>query len=309
MSLANTNAMFRRANEQKYAIGAFNVCNMELIQGISKACFETKSPVIFQISAGAKRYAGRKFLSEIVKIAVEETGIEAALHLDHGNSLELCKECIDNGFTSVMIDASHLPISENIQITQQVVEYAQEKNVSVEAELGQLVSYENHKNDSNYTDPEQACEFILKTKINSLAVAVGTSHGAYKFKNKVQPFLRFDIIEKIRNMIPDFPLVLHGASSVDQNIISQLLDYGTDLRNAKGVPEGMLKKAAKTAICKMNIDTDLRLSAFLALKKFLSSNPNGTDPRSYFETIRDSVKNTVIRKIKGILGSENKAVV
>ncbi|MCL2311069.1 MAG: ketose-bisphosphate aldolase [Firmicutes bacterium] len=309
MQLVNTKEMLKRAYMGKYAIGAFNVCNMEIIQGISVACKETKSPVIFQISSGAKNYAGNKYLIEMVKIAVTEMEIEAALHLDHGNSFELCKDCIDSGFTSVMIDGSALSFEENIKLTSAVVEYARKYNVSVEAELGRLCGTEEHVpcagKDSPFTDPLQVKEFVTKTGVDSLAIAIGTSHGINKFGPNTVPNLRFDILQKVNDILPDFPIVLHGASSIDQKTIKEIKAYGSNINFARGIPEKMLNEAAKMAVCKINIDSDLRLAITLAIKKFMNENPENFDPRSYFSASRNAVTYLVKNKIRNVLNCEN----
>ena len=311
MSLVNTKKMFERAYKENYAIGAFNVCNMETVQGISKACKELNSPVIFQVSPGAGKYAGHKFLERLVRTSVEETGIEAALHLDHGNSFELCKSCIDNGFTSVMIDGSSLPFEENIKLTSKVVEYAHSKNVTVEGELGRLQGVEDHVECPNehslFTDPNEVKEFVNKTGVDSLAIAIGTSHGLNKFSPDTIPNLRFDILEEVSKNIPGFPIVLHGASSVDQNIVEKMKKIGINVGNAKGVPEDMLSRAAKMAVCKINIDSDLRLATTFAIKKFMIENPEKFDPRTYLGSSRESICELVKSKILNVLGSSQKS--
>lgn len=311
MPLINTKSMFKKAYMGHYAIGAFNVCNMESVQGIALACKETQSPVIFQVSPGAQKYAGIKYLANLVKIAVDETGIEAALHIDHGNSFELCKMCIENGFTSVMIDGSSLPFYENIELTKKVVDYAKRKNVSVEGELGRLQGIEDHVEcpyeHSLFTDPEQAREFVEKTGVDSLAIAIGTSHGLNKFEPDTVPDLKFDILEKIEKILPDFPIVLHGASSVNHETVNKLLKFGVKIKNAKGVPEEMLCRAAKMSVCKINIDSDLRLATTLAIKKFMSENPEKFDPRGYFGAARSAICDLVKTKILNVLGSFKKS--
>ena len=311
MSLVNTKKMFKNAYKDKYAIGAFNVCNMEVVQGIAKACKELNSPVIFQISQGALKYAGISYLQELVKLAVRENGIEAALHLDHGSSLEICKSCIDNGFTSVMIDGSSLSFEENIKITSEVVKYAREKDVSVEGELGRLQGIEDHvecaHQHSLFTDPEQVKEFVEKTEVDSLAIAIGTSHGVNKFSKDTVPNLRFDILQKIEEILPDFPIVLHGASSVKKSVVDEIRKYGVEVGNTSGIPEDMLCKAAKMSVCKINIDSDLRLATTLAIKKFMNDFPSKFDPRGYLGVARDAIYDLVKEKIFNVLGSQNKS--
>lgn len=301
MSIVNTKKMFKKAYEEKYAICAFNICNMEIVQGISSAYKELNRPVIFQVSPGAGKYAGHTYLRRLVETAVEETGIECALHLDHGNSFELCKSCIDNGFSSVMIDGSSLPFEENVSLTSRVVEYASKKNVSVEGELGRLQGIEDHiecsEEHSLYTDPYEAKKFVEETGVNSLAIAIGTSHGVNKFGPDSVPSLRFDILEEVGRLMPGFPIVLHGASSVDPKIVDELNKYGANISSAKGVPEEMLKKAASMSVCKINIDSDLRLEVTLEVRKFLYNNPDKFDPRGYMGAAREAVKNIVKRKI------------
>ena len=311
MSLVNTKKMFEKAYKERYAIGAFNICNMETVQGISKACKELNSPVIFQVSPGAGNYAGHKYLERLVKTAIEEFEIEAALHLDHGNSYELCKSCIDNGFSSVMIDGSSLSFDDNIKLTSQVVEYAHSKNITVEGELGRLQGVEDHvecaDEHSLFTDPDQVKEFVDKTGVDSLAIAIGTSHGLNKFGPETVPNLRFDILEEVSKNLPGFPIVLHGASSVDQNIVLRLKEIGINVGNAKGVPEEMLSRAAKMAVCKINIDSDLRLATTFAIKKFMLDNPEKFDPRNYLGVARDSICDLVKTKIINVLGSQQKS--
>jgi fructose-bisphosphate aldolase class II len=307
MPLINAKDILKKAYKGKYAIGAFNVNNMETVQGIAAASYETKSYVIFQISPGARRYAGCNFLSGLVKAAVEKYELTAVLHLDHGNSFEICKECIDSGFTSVMIDGSKLSFEENIDLTKRVVDYAGIFGVSVEAELGQIDECGENKN-LTYTCPFQACEFIEKTGIDSLAVSMGTCHGINKFKYVNEPVLRFDIPEKIAELRPEFPLVLHGASSINAEMISEISRYGFSLKNTKGVPEEILRKAAETSVCKVNVDSDLRLAMTLSIKKFMYENPNNFDPRSYFGVGRKAVEELVKYKIENVLKSKYSAI-
>lgn len=311
MKLVNTKDMFKKAYDGGYAIGAFNINNMEIIQGITNACKEMRAPVILQVSAGARKYANQIYLLKLVEAAVEETGLPIVLHLDHGDSFELCKTCIDEGFTSVMIDGSHLDYEENIALTKEVVNYAHKYNVTVEGELGRLAGIEDNINVSTeqsfYTSPEQVKDFVDKTGVDSLAVAIGTSHGAYKFKPGHKPELKFDILEKIQEKLPNFPIVLHGASSVTSNLINTINAFGGKLNNASGIPEEMLRKAAKMAVCKINIDSDLRLAMTAEIRKQLASNPQNFDPRKYLGSARDFIKETVKHKIKYVMGCDNKA--
>ncbi len=311
MKLVNTKDMFKKAYDGGYAIGAFNINNMEIIQGITNACKEMRAPVILQVSAGARKYANQIYLLKLVEAAVEETGLPIVLHLDHGDSFELCKTCIDEGFTSVMIDGSHLDYEENIALTKEVVNYAHKYNVTVEGELGRLAGIEDNinvsKEQSFYTSPEQVKDFVDKTGVDSLAVAIGTSHGAYKFKPGHKPELKFDILEKIQEKLPNFPIVLHGASSVTSDLINTINAFGGKLNNASGIPEEMLRKAAKMAVCKINIDSDLRLAMTAEIRKQLASNPQNFDPRKYLGSARDFIKETVKHKIKYVMGCDNKA--
>lgn len=310
MSIVNTKEMFKRAYKEGYAIGAFNVNNMEIIQGITEGCKELNSPVILQVSPGARNYAHKNYIIKLVEAAVDETELPVALHLDHGNSFELCKECIDSGFTSVMIDGSHLNYEENIELTKKVVDYAHKYNVSVEAELGRLSGIEDeisvNEETSFYTNPIQAKDFISKTFVDSLAVAIGTSHGAYKFKPGYEPKLRFDILKKIQSAIPDLPIVLHGASSVVPEFIEDINKYGGNIKNASGIPEAMLRESSRMAVCKINVDSDLRLSMTAAIRKYLNNNPQEFDPREYLSTARESIKILVKHKIEFVFGSKNK---
>lgn len=309
MPLVNTKEMFKKAYEGGYAVGAFNVNNMEIIQGIVEAGQETNAPLILQVSAGARKYAKHNYLVHLVKAALEEADLPIALHLDHGNSFELCKSCIDGGFTSVMIDASHLPFEENIKLTRQVVEYAHDRGVVVEAELGRLAGIEDDVNvsdkDSAYTDPDQVEEFVSRTNVDSLAIAIGTSHGAYKFKG--DPKLRFDILEEVSKRLPMFPIVLHGASSVMPEYVEMIEKFGGQMPGAQGVPEELLRKAASMAVCKINIDSDIRLAVTAAIRKHLFENPSHFDPRQYLAPARDAVKEVVKHKIIHVLGCDNKA--
>lgn len=312
MSLVNTKKMFQKAYKYGYAIGAFNVNNMEIIQGIVKAADELKSPIILQASAGARKYAGSLYLKKLVEAAVESTDIPIALHLDHGDSFELCKNCIDSGFTSVMIDGSSLEYEKNIEITKKVCEYAHKYDVTVEGELGSLsgiedsVSVEAEK--AFYTNPEQVEDFVKQTGVDSLAIAIGTSHGAYKFKPTQNPNLRFDILEEIQLKLPNFPIVLHGASSVVPDFVDEINNFGGKLGNAIGIPEEMLKKAASMAVCKINVDSDLRLAMTAKIRKNLYEYPENFDPRKYLSCARDAITEIVKHKIINVMNSENRAL-
>jgi len=310
MALITSKEMFRKAYEGGYAIGAFNVNNMEIIQGIVEAAKEEKSGIILQVSAGARKYANSIYLKKLVEAAVEDSGLDIVLHLDHGEDFDICKKCIDDGFTSIMIDASHYPFEENIRITKEIVEYAHARGVVVEAELGRLAGVEDainvSKEDATYTDPEQAVEFVERTGIDSLAIAIGTSHGAYKFKG--EPKLDFERLEIISNRLPGFPLVLHGASTVLPEFVDLCNKYGGDIPGAQGVPEDMLRQAAKLGVCKINIDTDLRLAMTAAIRQYLAENPSQFDPRKYLGPARDAIKGMVKHKIKNVLGSSNTSI-
>jgi fructose-bisphosphate aldolase class II len=303
--------MFENAYKGGYAIGAFNVNNMEIIQGITEAAKEVNAPLILQVSAGARKYANHTYLMKLVEAAVIETGLPIALHLDHGDSFELCKSCIDGGFTSVMIDGSHLPFEENIALTKKVVEYAHERGVVVEGELGRLAGIEDAVNvseeDAMYTNPDEVQEFVEKTGVDSLAIAIGTSHGAYKFKPGQKPQLRFDILEEIQNRLPGFPIVLHGASSVVPEFVEMINKYGGNMPDAIGIPEDMLRKAASMAVCKINIDSDLRLAMTASIRKYMTENPSHFDPRQYLKPARAAIKELVKHKIVNVLGCDGKA--
>lgn len=307
MPLVTSKELFKKAYEGKYAIGAFNVNNMEIIQGIVEAAKEERSPLILQVSAGARKYANPIYLKKLVEAAVEDSNLPIVLHLDHGEDFEVCKQCIDDGFTSVMIDASHHPFEENIEITKRVVEYAHSKGVVVEAELGRLAGVEDAVNvsdkDATYTDPEQAAEFVEKTGVDSLAIAIGTSHGAYKFKG--EPSLDFERLKEIQRLLPDFPLVLHGASTVLPEFVALCNQYGGNIPGAQGVPEEMLRQATQLGVCKINIDTDLRLAMTAAIRKDVVDNPGNFDPRKYLGAGRTAIKEMVQHKIKNVLGSNN----
>ncbi len=309
MALVTTTDMFKKAYDGGYAIGAFNVNNMEIIQGITEAAQELKSPVILQVSKGARAYANATYLQKLVEAAVIETGLDMALHLDHGDTFETCKSCIDGGFTSVMIDASHHSFEENIKLTKQVVEYAHDHGVVVEAELGQLAGVEDEVNvsdeDASYTHPGEVEEFVAKTGVDSLAIAIGTSHGAFKFSG--EPKLRFDILDEITKILPGFPIVLHGASSVIPEYVEMINQYGGNMPGAQGVPEEMLRQAAKSAVCKINIDSDIRLAVTGTIRKYFAENPSHFDPRQYLKPARAAVKGMVAHKIKNVLGSDGKA--
>ncbi len=311
MPLVNTKEMFKKAYEGKYAIGAFNVNNMEIVQGITRACKDLNSPFILQVSAGARKYASHNYLTKLVEAAVLETPQPIALHLDHGDSFELCKSCIDGGFTSVMIDGSHLSYEENVALSKKVVEYAHPRNVTVEAELGRLAGIEDdvnvNDNDASYTNPAQVEDFVTRTGVDSLAIAIGTSHGAYKFKPGQKPQLRFDILEEVEKRLPNFPIVLHGASSVIPEFVHMINEHGGKMPDAIGIPEDMLRKAAQMAVCKINIDSDLRLAMTATIRKHFDENPSHFDPRQYLAPAREAIYEMVSRKITNVLGSANKA--
>ncbi len=313
MPLVDTREMFKKAYDGHYAIGAFNINNMEQIQGIIDACNELHSPVILQVSRGARKYAKPIYLKKMVEAAVEDSNIPIALHLDHGDTFETCKDCIDGGFTSVMIDGSSLSLEENIALTKKVCEYAHNHvpYVTVEGELGRLAGVEEHVNvsaeDSSYTNPDDVERFVKETGVDSLAIAIGTSHGAFKFKPGTKPQLRFDILEEVARRLPNFPIVLHGASSVVQEYVRILEENGGKMPNAIGVPEEMLRKAATMAVCKINIDSDIRLACTAMVRKHLVEHPDHFDPRQYLTDARQAVHDMVVYKIKTVLGSENKA--
>ena len=311
MALVTTTEMFKRAYEGGYAIGAFNVNNMEIVQGITEAAGELKSPIILQVSKGARAYANHTYLVKLVEAAIIENDIPIALHLDHGPDFETCKSCIDGGFTSVMIDASHHDFEKNIEITRRVVEYAHERGVVVEAELGKLAGVEDDVNvsdaDAAYTQPDEVEEFVSRTGVDSLAIAIGTSHGAFKFKPGQKPQLRFDILDEITKRIPNFPIVLHGASSVSQEYVKIIQENGGNLADAIGIPEDMLRQAARSAVCKINIDSDLRLALTAGVRQVLTQNPAAFDPREYLKVGRQNVKDVVAHKIVNVLGSNGKA--
>ena len=311
MPLVTSKEMFEKAYKGGYAIGAFNVNNMEIIQGITGAAAKLKAPVILQVSKGARSYANRTYLMQLVEAAVIETGLPICLHLDHGDSFEICKSCIDDGFTSVMIDASSKPFAENIALTRQVVEYAHDRGVVVEAELGTLAGIEDEVNvsaeDSSYTRPEEVEEFVSKTGCDSLAIAIGTSHGAYKFKPGTKPQLRFDVLEEVEKKLPGFPIVLHGSSSVPQEFVEKINKFGGNMPGAIGVPEDQLRKAASMAVCKINIDSDLRLAMTASIREYLTMHPDHFDPRQYLKPARQAIEDMVSHKIVDVLGCEGKA--
>ncbi len=306
MPLVTSTEIFKKAYQGNYAIGAFNVNNMEIIQGIVEAAKEERSPLILQVSAGARKYANPIYLKKLVEAAVKDSDLPIVLHLDHGEDFEICKQCIDDGFTSVMIDASHHPFEENIAITKKVVDYAHSKGVVVEAELGRLAGVEDAVNvsekDATYTVPQQAAEFVERTGVDSLAIAIGTSHGAYKFKG--EPELDFERLKEIQKLLPNFPLVLHGASTVLPEFVDLCNEYGGDIPGAQGVPEEMISKAAKLGVCKVNIDTDLRLAMTGAIRKQIAENPKNFDPRKYLGEGRTAIKEMVKHKIKDVLGCD-----
>ena len=321
MPLVTTKEMFEKAYNGGYAIGAFNVNNMEIVQGITEAAKEVNAPLILQVSKGARAYANHTYLVKLVEAAIIETGLPICLHLDHGDSFETCKSCIDGGFTSVMIDASSKPFAENIEITKKVVEYAHDHGVVVEAELGALAGVEDEVNvsaaDSHYTRPEEVEEFVTKTGCDSLAIAIGTSHGAYKFtaaqctRNEkgelVPPPLRFDILDEVVKRLPGFPIVLHGSSSVPQEFVKMVNENGGKMPDAVGIPEEQLRQAARGAVCKINIDSDLRLAMTGTIRKFFNDHPDKFDPREYLKPARANIKALVAHKIVDVLGCDGKA--
>jgi fructose-bisphosphate aldolase class II len=311
MSIVTSAEMFRKAYSGGYAIGAFNVNNMEIIQGITEAAKDLNSPLILQVSAGARKYANHTYLMKLVEAAVIETGLPICLHLDHGDTFELCKSCIDGGFSSVMIDGSKYGLAENIVLTRKVVEYAHDHGVVVEGELGRLSGIEDAVNvsaeDSSYTRPDEVEEFVSKTGVDSLAIAIGTSHGAYKFKPGTNPQLRFDILDEVSRRLPGFPIVLHGASSVPQAFVDIINQYGGKMPGAVGVPEDQLRQAARSAVCKINIDSDLRLAMTATIRQYLADHPDHFDPRQYLKPAREAIKAMVAHKITDVLGSDGKA--
>ena len=319
MALVTTTEMFKKAYAGGYAIGAFNINNMEIVQAITEAAGEARSPVILQVSAGARKYAKQEYLMALAQAAIKDANIDLALHLDHGADFEICKACIDGGFTSVMIDGSHHTFEDNIALTKKVVEYAHAHGVVVEGELGRLAGVEDDVKvsaaDSSYTRPEEVEEFVSKTGVDSLAIAIGTSHGAYKFKPEqctrnadgvlVPPPLRFDILEEVAKRLPGFPIVLHGASSVPQEYVKEINALGGKLPDAIGIPEEELRQAAKMAVCKINIDSDIRLAMTAGIRRVMHNQPDVFDPRTYLSVARDEVKKMVTHKITTVLGSQN----
>ena len=309
MPLVNTRELFRKAYEGGYAIGAFNVNNMEIIQGITEGGKLENAPLILQVSAGARKYAKHVYLMKMIEAAILDTDLPIVVHLDHGPDFETCKSCIDGGFTSVMIDGSHLSFEENIAVTKKVVEYAHDRNVTVEGELGRLAGVEDavavNEDDARYTDPGEVQEFVSRTGVDSLAIAIGTSHGAFKFKG--EPRLRFDILEKVAQKLPGFPIVLHGASSVIPEYVDMINQFGGDMPGAQGVPETMLRQAAQMAVCKINIDSDLRLAFTAVLRKHFAEHPDHFDPRQYLTDARTALREMVRHKIVNVLGCNNKA--
>ncbi len=319
MALVNTKEMFKKAYEGGYAVGAFNINNMEIVQAITEAAQELNSPVVLQVSAGARKYAKHAYLMALAEAAVKDTGVDVALHLDHGADFEICKACIDGGFTSVMIDGSHHPYEDNVALTRKVVEYAHERGVVVEGELGVLAGVEDDvvAEHSSYTRPEEVEDFVTRTGVDSLAISIGTSHGAYKFtpaqctRNAegilVPPPLRFDILEEIEKRLPGFPIVLHGASSVPQEYVKEINELGGKLPDAVGIPEEQLRKAASMAVCKINIDSDIRLALTAGIRRVFHDSPEAFDPRQYLTVARDNVRGMVKHKILNVLGSAGKA--
>lgn len=311
MPIVTSKEMFKKAYEGHYAIGAFNVNNMEIIQGITEAAAEVRSPLILQVSAGARKYAKHVYLMKLIEAAIEDTDLPICVHLDHGDSFEICKSCIDGGFTSVMIDGSHLSFEENIALTKKVVEYAHDRGVVVEAELGRLAGVEDAINvkaeDSSYTQPEEVEEFVTRTGCDSLAIAIGTSHGAFKFKPGTKPQLRFDILTEVERRLPGFPIVLHGASSVIPKYVEIINANGGQLKDAIGIPEPMLREAASMAVCKINIDSDLRLAMTAGIRETMAKYPDAFDPRKYLSPARDYIRELVKDKLVNVLGSDGKA--
>ena len=312
MPLVNTREMFKKAYDGGYAIGAFNVNNMEIVQGITEACQELNAPVILQVSAGARKYANHTYLVKLVEAAVKvNPNIPIALHLDHGASFEICKDCIDGGFTSVMFDGSSKPYEENVEEARRVAEYAHKYNVTVEAELGKLAGVEDdvkvEDDKAQFTDPDEVQDFVTRTGVDSLAITIGTSHGAYKFKPGQKPKLRLDILEEVSKRLPGFPIVLHGASSVIPEFVQMVNQYGGQMPDAIGIPEEMLREAAKMAVCKINVDSDIRLAMTAVIRKYLAENPSHFDPRQYLAPARTAVKDMVAHKINVVLGCAGKA--
>ena len=308
MAFVTSKEMFAKALKSDYAVGAFNVNNMEIIQGIVDAAKTEEAPLILQVSAGARKYARPAYLLKLVEAAILDTDLDICLHLDHGENFEICKKCVDDGFTSVMIDGSKHPFEENIALTKQVVEYAHAKGVVVEAELGKLAGIEDDikvdVRSATFTDPDEAAEFVERTGVDSLAIAIGTSHGAYKFKG--DPYLDFERLEKISKLLPSTPLVLHGASTVLPEFVTLCNKYGGNIPGAKGVPEDMIRTAAKYGVCKVNIDTDLRLATTAEIRRYFVAHPEDVDPRKYLRPARDAIQAMVQHKIKSVLGASGK---
>ncbi|MCL2221470.1 MAG: class II fructose-1,6-bisphosphate aldolase [Oscillospiraceae bacterium] len=311
MPLVSPKEMFKKAYEGKYALGAFNVNNLEIIQGITEAAKELNAPLILQVSAGARKYAKHTYLMKLIEAAEIETGLPICVHLDHGDDFEICKSCIDGGFTSVMIDGSKHSFEDNVKLTAEVVKYAHDRGVAVEGELGKLAGIEDDVNvsaeDASFTRPEEVEEFVSRTGVDSLAIAIGTSHGAFKFKPGQKPQLRFDILEDITKRLPNFPIVLHGASSVVPEYVKIINANGGQLDDAIGIPEDMLREAARSAVCKINIDSDLRLGMTAGIREHFMKNPEHFDPRQYLAPGRDNIRELVKHKIKNVLGCDGKA--
>ena len=309
MPIVTSTEMFKKAYEGGYAIGAFNVNNMEIIQGITEAAAEVSSPIILQVSAGARKYAKHVYLMKLIEAAVEDTNLPICVHLDHGESFDICKSCIDGGFSSVMFDGSKHSFQDNIRLTKEVVDYAHAHGVVVEGELGQLAGIEDNikvdTKDASYTDPDQVEEFVKSTGVDSLAIAIGTSHGAYKFKPGQKPQLRVDILEEVQKRLPGFPIVLHGASSVIPEYVATINQYGGNMPDAIGIPEDMLRQAAKMAVCKINIDSDLRLAMTAGVREYLANHPADFDPRKYLTPGRENIKALVKHKITEVLGTDH----
>ena len=307
MALVTTKEMFAKALKNDYAIGAFNVNNMEIIQGIVAGAQAENTSLILQVSAGARKYANPTYLTKLVEAAILDTGLDIALHLDHGEDFEICKQCVDGGFTSVMIDGSKYDFEENVRLTKEVVDYAHSKGVVVEGELGKLAGVEDNikvdARNATFTDPEEAAEFVARTGVDSLAIAIGTSHGAYKFKG--DPYLDFERLKKIHELIPDTPLVLHGASTVLPEFVKACNEFGGEIPGAQGVPEDMIKEATKYGICKVNIDTDLRLAMTASIRKYMAENPADFDPRKYLGPARQAIQDMVQHKVKNVLNASN----
>lgn len=308
MALITSKEMFAKAMNSDYAVGAFNVNNMEIIQGIVEAAQIENAPLILQVSAGARKYAKPAYLLKLVEAAIIDTGLDICLHLDHGEDFDICKKCVDDGFTSVMVDGSKHPFEENVKLTKQVVDYAHDHGVVVEAELGRLAGVEDNINvdarSASFTDPDEAAEFVERTGVDSLAIAIGTSHGAYKFKG--DPYLDFERLKKIHSLIPDTPLVLHGASTVLKEFVDKCNEFGGNIPGAQGVPEEMIRESTKHGICKVNIDTDLRLAMTAEIRQFMVENPDQFDPRKYLGPAREAIKEMVQHKIKNVLNASNK---